>query len=349
MVTAAGLGSRLHAISRYYTWNLAPHPARLPIFRSVVTVRSLGGPLRIVVALVLTAAILWRADPGAVWRVLSRTNPSWIGAAVLLVVADRTLMAYRWLVLLRPIDPATRPPFAAVMRLFFISTFAGTFLPASVGGDLVRAGGLARLNVAPGPALASVLMDRVLGVLSLVVVGVTALAFSGRSDLIANRGIDAALAAAAGGCAFGAMLVFSQRGADLAMRLAGVVPFAPLRAIAVESAGAIRAYRHHHGSLANSLAGSIAVQVLRILQAYCLGRALGIVVGLSAYFVFIPLILLIMLLPISINGIGTSQVAFVWFFALASVPDAQAFALSVLFVALGVVGNLPGGVLIARR
>ena len=54
-----------------------------------------------------------------------------------------------------------------------------------------------------------------------------------------------------------------------------------------------------------------------------------------------------MLLPVSVNGIGTSQAAFVWFFGRAGVPGAEAFALSVLFLALGVVGNLPGGILYA--
>jgi hypothetical protein len=89
------------------------------------------------------------------------------------------------------------------------------------------------------------------------------------------------------------------------------------------------------------------VQILRIVQAYCLGRSLGIAVGVAAYFAFIPVILLIMLLPITVNGLGTSQAAFVWFFARAGVPNAPAFALSLLFVGLGIVGNLPGGVLYA--
>jgi hypothetical protein len=54
-----------------------------------------------------------------------------------------------------------------------------------------------------------------------------------------------------------------------------------------------------------------------------------------------------MLLPVTFNGIGTSQVAFVSFFARAHVLAAPALALSVLFVALGIVGNLPGGLLYA--
>ena len=95
------------------------------------------------------------------------------------------------------------------------------------------------------------------------------------------------------------------------------------------------------------LAGSIAVQALRIVQAWCLGRALGIDAPLAVYFGLIPLILLVMLLPVSVNGIGTSQMGFVWFFGRAGVPEAEAFALSVLFVALGVDGNLPGGLLYA--
>jgi len=258
-------------------------------------------------------------------------------------------MAYRWMVLLHPIDAAARPSFTALMRLFFISTFAGTFLPASIGGDLVRAGGLTRLNVPTGPAIASVLMDRVLGVFSLVLVTVAALVWTGQSNLFANAAVAIALTAAATGCAVGAVFVFSQRGADLALGVGRRLPFARLRALAVGSAGAIRAYDRHHGDLLNVLVGSVAVQVLRIVQAYCLGLALGLAVGPAIYFAFVPLILLVMLLPISINGIGTSQVAFVWFFGLVGVPAEQAFALSVLFVALGVVGNLPGGILLMRR
>ena len=55
-----------------------------------------------------------------------------------------------------------------------------------------------------------------------------------------------------------------------------------------------------------------------------------------------------MLLPVTFNGIGTSQAAFVWFFAQCrrAAPRRRS-RLSVLFVALGIVGNLPGGILYA--
>lgn len=93
--------------------------------------------------------------------------------------------------------------------------------------------------------------------------------------------------------------------------------------------------------------GSVLVQVLRVIQAYYLGLALDIQAPIGLYFAFVPLILLIMLLPITVNGIGTSQAAFLWLFGGAGVARPDAFALSVLFVALGIVGNVPGAFLYA--
>jgi hypothetical protein len=89
------------------------------------------------------------------------------------------------------------------------------------------------------------------------------------------------------------------------------------------------------------------VQALRILQAYLLGRSLGIEASIGTYFAVVPLILLIMLLPVTISGLGTGQAAFLWLFAPFGVQPAPAFALSVLFIGLAVVGNLPGGILYA--
>jgi uncharacterized protein (TIRG00374 family) len=303
--------------------------------------------LRPLVAILLTAFVLWRADPSAVVEAAAAADLPWIGMAILLVVADRALMASRWIVLLAPIPRVDRPPIGALMRIFFTSTFAGTFLPASVGGDAVRAYALARLRVRPGVAVASVLMDRLLGVVSIVLVGIAGLLLAGSRDLWSTRAIGLSLLAAAAACAGGVLVVFSARVSRLAQAVAVRLPFAPLRAIAGDLVAATRAYGSFHGELATVLAGSIGVQILRVVQAYCLGRALGIDASAAVYFAFIPLILLVMLLPVTINGLGTSQVAFVWFFGRVGVPQAEAFALSVLFVALGIVGNLPGGLLYA--
>lgn len=309
--------------------------------------RPLGRIIRPLVALVLSAYVLWKAHPSAVLDAAAATDLRWVGLAIALVVVDRVLMAYRWIVLLCPIEASARPPLRSVLRVFFVSTFLGTFLPASIGGDLVRTYSLARLQVARGQALASVLMDRMLGVMSIVIVGIAGLWVADRTDLVSVWSVWFSLSAASALSAVMLTVVFSGRAADAAQRLTGWLPVATVRHLAEEGARATRAYSQYHGPLANVLAGSVTVQLLRIAQAYCLGQSLGMLAPWTAYLAFIPMILLVMLLPVTVNGIGTSQVAFVWFFERAGTPAPEALALSVLFLGLGVIGNLPGGLIYA--
>jgi uncharacterized protein (TIRG00374 family) len=303
---------------------------------------SLSRIFRLIIAVGLTAYILWKAHPANVLRVTAAADWRWIAAAVALLLIDRTLMAYRWMVLLRALTPGSRPPFSAVMRIFFVSTFVGTFLP-SVGGDLYRAYSLSRLKVSGVESAASVLMDRVLGVMSIVIVGVAALIPAPQAAR--NRWMLLTLALASMACVVAAVAVFSERAAVAGQRVAIRLPNERARRLAAGMIDAVRRYSRHHGELVNVLVMSVGVQVVRVVQAWCLGRALGIEAGLVMYFIFIPIVLLIMLLPITVNGLGTSQGAFGWLFGSIGVPAAEAVALSILFVALGVAGNLPGGIL----
>jgi uncharacterized protein (TIRG00374 family) len=300
--------------------------------------------LRVAVAVGLTGYVLWIAHPARVAEVARGADWRWLLGAVVLVLVDRALMAYRWIALLVALTPGTRPPYPQILRVFFVSTFVGTFLPG-IGGDVYRAYSLARLDVRGAESAASVLMDRVLGVLSIVLVGAAAVFALGGGAL--DAGMLIALGAATAGCAAVAVAVFSERAADLAQRLTGRLPHARLQRTSAGLVGAVRRYARHHGALAVVLGLSAGVQVIRILQAWCLGRALGIAAPVSAYFVLIPVILLVMLLPITINGLGTGQLAFDTLFGRAGVDPAQSFALSILFIALGTVGNLPGGLLYA--
>lgn len=303
--------------------------------------------LRIAVAVGLTAYMIWAADPARIAAALAGVSWTWIGAACALVLVDRALMAYRWIALLAPVSPGTRPPLRALLRTFFVSTFLGTFLPQSVGADAVRTMSLVRDGVSGSQSLASVVMDRLLGVLGIVIGATIGLIFA--LDLLADPWIATTLAIAAAGCAAGAAIVFSPR-IDAIIRRA-ISAWAPPRlALGGERVlDAVRKYEAHRGVLAQVLVASVAVQALRVIQAWMLGRSLGITAGPGAYFAFVPIILLVMLLPISINGLGVSQWGFQTLFGRIGTPAPQALALSILFVALGIVGNLPGAVLYLFR
>jgi uncharacterized protein (TIRG00374 family) len=299
--------------------------------------------VRLAVATGVTAWLLFKSHPADVIAAAAHAQLTPILTAVALVFVDRTLMAWRALLLLRPFPAAERVAFRDLMRVFFVSTFVGSFLPASVGADAVRATGLARLQVPLADGIASVFMDRVLGLLSTLIMAVVGLALA--QDLPQRGLIVAGLAATAAACGAVSLLTFSTRGAQLVVALLEKLPSERLHRAGRALIDAVRRYASRHGLLAWVLLCSVGVQILRIIQGYYLGQALGIQAPLVTYFAFIPIILIVMLLPITINGLGTSQAGFVALFAHAGVASAPAFALSVLYVALGIVGNLPGGFL----
>jgi hypothetical protein len=115
-------------------------------------------------------------------------------------------------------------------------------------------------------------------------------------------------------------------------------------------AGALSRYRGRPSALLRVFSWSIAVQLLRILQAYLLGLGLGLAIPFRHYLVFMPVGLLMLLLPISVSGFGLPQAMIVWLMRPLAVSDELSLALSTLIVLTGLAGNLPGLVLwLARR
>ena len=306
---------------------------------------SAGALARVAVAAGLTAYVLWQSNPSEALRALARADWRFVAAVVALVFADRALNAYRWFLLLRPLSPAARPPASAILRVFFVSTFVGTFLPTSVGGDAVRAYALSRHGVGLADSIASVLLDRAFGSLSILLVAGIAAAYA--PPAVPDWLPVAAGAAAIAGAAGLVLVVFSARAKHVMTRVVRLVPGTRIQQKLESLLDALRRHQTAGGALLAVLASSILVQVLRICQAWLLGLSLGIAAGPAAYFTYVPIILFVMLLPITVLGLGTSQWAFVALFGYSGAAAADGFALSVLFVALGIVGNLPGGILYA--
>jgi uncharacterized protein (TIRG00374 family) len=300
--------------------------------------------IRILIAAILTALAFYWSHPSAILSAAGGADVRWLAAAMGLVLIDRTLMALRWIDLLVALTPGSRPPLSGVLRAFFVSSFVSNFVP-SVASDLYRAYELSRYDVHLAESTASVLMDRALGVLSVALVAAGALVFAER--LATERGLLIGLGVVFAVCAVAAAVIFSERAAETLRRAVAVTRFRLLQRVTDALTDAVRRYAAHHLEVARVLALSVVVQVIRVLQAWCLGHALGIQVPLATYFVFIPIIVLIMQLPITINGLGTTQVAFLQLFVPQGALEAQVFALSVLFLALGIAGSLPGGLFYA--
>ncbi|HWI17741.1 MAG TPA: lysylphosphatidylglycerol synthase transmembrane domain-containing protein [Vicinamibacterales bacterium] len=297
--------------------------------------------LRLAITAVILAILAMGIDMGESARAIAQIDLRYLGAVLLLVAIDRAVMILRWILLLRArAIPVTT---GEATRLFLVSSFVGSFLPSGVGADAARAYGLSRDSASGSDAVASVAVDRLLGVLSLVVmavVGVIAWSPAERSDWW----IVAAIVVLAGACG-------AAFWADELLRW--IIPnhrherFLTRKLLTL--ADAVGRYRGHRGALLHVMAWSMAVQMLRVTQAYLLGLGLGMTVPYAYFLLFMPLGLLLLLLPISVSGFGVPQAGFVWMLQPAGVPDIQSFALSTLIVLTGLAGNLPGLLLWLRQ
>lgn len=298
--------------------------------------------------IVLAVALMWLATRNVAWgdvsSAIANGSWAWFALCLVLVVCDRVLMAWRWIVLLRAAESPARVPLPQLIRLFFVSTFLGTFLPGSIGGDAVRAVSLARLGATTGASVGSVAVDRLLGVVSVLLMAVVGLVIAGR--LLDERWLWLAVSVSAVGVAFSMVLLFDSRVLVGVVRWAGARHFPTIERWAQKFLSAIRQYGEHRGLLIAVLTASVAVQALRSAQAWCLGLAIGLTISGVWYFALIPFAVLAFLLPASMSGLGAGTASFVPLFDVAKVPAADAVALSLLFWFLGVLGNLPGGLLL---
>lgn len=314
-----------------------------------------------IVRLAITAAILTylatRIDMAASARAVAEVSTQHLLLVLVMVGIDRAVMILRWFLLLRGsgINIST----GDATRLFLVSSFVGSFLPAGIGADAARAYGLTRVkpeDPTPNPqatsaeppataseALASVAVDRLLGIASLVLMAIIGV-LAWTPEEPGDWRIPAAILVALIAC----LAVFW---ADEWLRL--IIPthrhdgFVTRRLLRLTDA--VGRYRNRRGVLVHVLVWSIVVQVLRITQAYLLAVGLGMTVPFTYFLLFMPLGLLLLLLPISISGFGAPQAGIVWLLRPMGVADADAFALSTLIVLTGLAGNLPGLVLWLRR
>lgn len=294
----------------------------------------------------LAAFLLWLAVRGvdlpALGRQIAKPDWSWIAAVLVLVVIDRALMAWRWVMLVRIVEPRPHVPARELGRVFFISSFVGALLPGSIGGDAVRAVSASRLGLPTPVVVGSVAVDRLLGTVSVLLMAVVGLLFAGR--LLDGR-ILLVVAGLAAAVTIGTLVVlFDSRVLTRIVTFVGGGRFPTLERLAHKGLASLRQYGDHRGTLLIVLSLSVVVQFLRTVQAWGLGIALGIAISPLWYFALIPIIIVILILPISVGGFGTGNLAFEQLFALAGVAAEPAVALSVWFLLLGPLGSLPGGV-----
>jgi len=275
----------------------------------------LGLALRLAVSAALVAWILRRTPFQAVGAAFRSADLRFVLLAMGLQLFDTFASVRRWRLLIRA--QGGEAPFPGLVRAYFIGIFFNNLLPSTIGGDTVRVVHTSLSGVGRAKALAVIFVDRFLGLLALVLFAVLGALASGR--------LTARLPS---------LLAWVMGGAAVLGLLAGLL-FLHLN------------FQDKWSVLARAFGWSLLLQTSVVLGGWCLARALHAPIPLPYFFLIVPLALIVMMLPVSINAIGVRENVWAFFFAAFGVSAALGVAVAWLSYGLVLAQALIGGAVYA--
>jgi len=301
--------------------------------------------LKIAISGVLFAVILWKIDLALVLEQFGRLGWGHAAWATLLFAYSNVVGGVQWDLLLK--GQGIRIPLRKVMSLYFVGLYFSNFLPANLGGDVIRVYDVHRYGGNTDAAVAATFFDRLFGLVALSLLAILAAAsslsvFENDVVMASGLGLGGILAVVLG-------VTFSKRVArkiEWVLRPIGLAGIASRLKAIYESA---YKYRSQPRLLWQVAGIAVIVQVLRVFVHYEVALALGIELPMKYYFLFIPFIAILIALPISINGIGVREGAGILFFGQVGVTQAEAFSMGFLAYLVGVAVSLVGGLLFVLR
>ena len=326
-------------------------------------------PLKTLLKVLITGILLFllyrKVDGRAFARLFAKMDWRWPPLFMAIAFANMGISSVRWRLFLTAdgVDVPTAKLFAS----HWIASFCNFFLPSNVGGDLYR---IADIGTKSGSAVrgtASVFMDRLSGFLAMSFLGfVFPLAGLHR---VPRQHWPWLLVPVAFFLAFAGIFALVVFGQGLLHRLLRLLPGragAKAADVANRFLASVSAYSRRPSVPLLAFGLSLVFQFLVFVAIWTVGRSLRIPIPFSWFCVFAPLVCILEALPVSINGMGLREAAYVVFFGIVFpivgfdklAPEGMtaadwaktcAGAMALCYMALTLAYALGGGLLLLRR
>jgi uncharacterized protein (TIRG00374 family) len=305
------------------------------------TVRYRSILIKLGITLALYGFVFLRVDVAQLADRIASARWSYVALAVGVYVCGQLTSAYRWYLLLAPVRLVVS--YGRVTAFYFIGMFFNFFLPTIVGGDAVKAVLLTRETGSPARATISVFMERNLGLAALLVIA-TGAVFQAPPIEVAGVPLKTIVLGLALAFVAANALIFSQRAYELLDRLVALTPLGRVWPGAGQLHASLALYLRSPRTVLPAFALSLFFQIVVIVVVSLCARALGLDVPAAALAVFVPLIALGGMLPVTINGLGVRDALYLLLFGRIGTPPDIAVSLALLHVAVTFIASLAGGV-----
>jgi hypothetical protein len=280
-----------------------------------------------------------------IWVVLKGVNPYWLVFSFSLHAFGLFASAYRWQILARA--QGDEVPLVFLAKSYLVGTFFNNFLPTRFGGDIVRIWDGSRYSKSLLKSSAIVLVERFTGIIVLFLFALLASVY--RLDMARQIPV------------IWVSLLLGLFG--LALLISFFLPFSGKWLAAIPSRGilakfktkiilfreTILFYRTQKALFLRATFWAFLLQLNVIIYYFLIGKALHLHIHFIDYFIFIPIVLLIQIIPITINGLGLREGSYIEIFKFYGISPQTAFSFSIIDVAFVLVIGIIGGIIYVSR
>jgi len=303
---------------------------------------------RLLFGLLTFLLLLYLYDPREVIVDLAKADMRFaaggLGLSILALLA-RTL---KWKLILHRVGIPVS--YKRLLEVYTISYWFNTFLPGSIGGDLYKIYDVSRASSKNIRPAATVFIERLTGVLSLLAVAITALVkyrhelyvpawmiwLSIGFSALATLGLLLAL------LYFGPIWKFIVRPFPFLSRILRDDKADSLIVVSNE-------LRTNHRLFIEAFWLGVVVQLLVLSAYYVMALAISRDISAVYFFTLYPLIEIASMVPISINGIGIKEGLMVLSLKHSNITPTLSMSMGILFRLVAIILALIGGVLLMIR
>ena len=307
--------------------------------------------IKCIVSCLLLSYLMYKADLSAIWAALKTASPFWIVVSFSLHIIGFLLTAVRWKMLLTARGAHLSTWY--LIRSVLIGIFFNNFLPSTVGGDVYRAYDTSEQVGSKTESITVVVVERLTGIFALGLFALLAL-FLGFSHFSSIPIIWIAIA----GLIVAFLLFLAAMNHHVAQAIKAMfehpemIKFPVLRKVQAKLKqiyDALTVYKRNRRVMFFAFFLALFLQINVIVHYYCISYALSLNVPLMYFFLVIPVVTVILMVPIFINGIGGREAAYTLLLGVFGVTNSQAIAFSWIAFGMILIQGIAGGIVYALR
>ena len=275
--------------------------------------------VKTIIRLLFSAGLLFllckAVDLNQLARYFLKIKIAWLFIVFFTLLLLRFLVSAKWQIILK--HYGIKVPFGELVRVIFIATTLGQVLPAGVGTDIVRGYRLSRKYGRTLGTAATILIDRGVGIFSLFF-----LAFLGAvvAEII---GIKTSLVWVLGGINLAIVAAWLNIH-HLQTMVQKILPvegrFPKLRKHLMSLVEIVSDKTNINRILPSIFLWSVAIQFFRCCVFFFIYLGFGQSLNFMYFVIFIPIMFVITLIPVSIGGLGVREGVLVVLFSSVGAP-----------------------------